>query len=134
MDLNLKAPFLLSLHAGRAMRAHGAGKIVNVADWAGSRPYRGYLPYCVSKAGVLALTQALAKEFAPEVQVNAVAPGPVLLPDGFGQEERERVLRRVPLRRMGSPEDVANAVLFLVEGTDFATGSVVAVDGGQGIV
>jgi len=134
MDLNLKAPFLLSLQVGRAMRARGAGKIVNLVDWAARRPYRHYLPYCVSKAGLLSLTEILAKELAPQVTVNAVAPGPVLMPDDFGEEERQRVLRRVPLGRLGAPEDVVAAVLFLLEGTDFATGTCVAVDGGQGVV
>src|SRR5262245_31304153 len=87
IDVNLKAPFLLSWTIGRAMRARGEGTIVNVADWAGERPYRDYLPYCVSKAGLIGLTKALAKELAPTVRVNAVSPGPVLLPDDFGPEE-----------------------------------------------
>lgn len=133
IDVNLKAPFLLSLEAGRAMRARGGGRIVNIADWAGRRPYRHYLPYCVSKAGLLALTRALAKELAPEVAVNAVAPGPVLPPETFSPEEGERLRRRVPLERLGDPRDVVNAVLFLLEGTDFATGSCVTVDGGREI-
>src|SRR5437016_2597783 len=76
LDTNLKAPFLLAWHIGRGMRARGGGHIVNLADWAGERPYRDYLPYCVSKAGMIGLTRALAKELAPEVQVIEVAPVP----------------------------------------------------------
>lgn len=131
LDANLKGPFLCALHASRLMSQHGGGKIINVADWAGVRPYRDYLPYCVSKAGVIGLTKALAKELAPRIQVNAVAPGPVLPPDHMSAAARRRIAQRVPLQRWGSPQDIANTVLFLIEGTDFMTGSVVCVDGGQ---
>ncbi len=130
LDTNLKGPFLCALYASRLMRRHG-GKIINLADWSGVRPYRDYLPYCVSKAGVIGLTKALAKELAPRVQVNAIAPGPILPPPDMSAATRRRVARRVPLKRWGSPEDIANTVLFLIEGTDFMTGSVVFVDGGQ---
>ena len=131
IDTNLKGPFLCALYASRLMRKHGGGKIINLADWAGVRPYRDYLPYCVSKAGVIGLTKALAKELAPRIQVNAVAPGPILPPAGMRAAERARIAQRVPLKRWGSPQDIANTVLFLIEGTDFMTGSVVFVDGGQ---
>lgn len=131
LDTNLKGPFLCALEASRLMRKHGGGKIINFADWAGVRPYRDYLPYCVSKAGVIGLTKALAKELAPHIQVNAIAPGPVLPPPGMSPAARRRIAARVPLRRWGSPRDIANTVLFLVEGTDFITGSTIFVDGGQ---
>lgn len=131
LDTNLKGSFLCALHASRLMRRHGGGKIVNLADWAGVRPYRHYLPYCVSKAGVIGLTKALAVELAPTIQVNAIAPGPILPPPEMSAAQRRRIARRVPLRRWGSPQDIANTVLFLIEGTDFMTGSVVFVDGGQ---
>src|SRR3990172_571083 len=104
IDVNLKGPFLFAKAAGDRMKAQGSGKIVNIADWAGERTYRHYLPYCVSKAGVVALTKGLALELAPHVQVNAVAPGPVLLPEGMSEEERARVIAATPLRRIGSPE------------------------------
>lgn len=133
LDVNLKAPFLLAWHLGRAMRQRGEGVIVNVADWAGERPYRDYLPYCVSKAGVIGLTKALAKELAPAVRVNAVAPGPVLLPEDFGPEARAAVERATPLRRVGMPEDVARCIRFLVEEADFSTGALFHVDGGRAI-
>lgn len=131
LDTNLKGPFLCALYASRLMRRRGGGKIINLADWAGVRPYRDYLPYCVSKAGVIGLTKALAKELAPSIQVNAIAPGPILPPPGMSRSERQRVIRHVPLQRWGSPQDIANTVLFLIEGTDFMTGSTVFVDGGQ---
>ena len=131
LDANLKGPFLCALYASRLMRRHGGGKIINFADWAGVRPYRDYLPYCVSKAGVIGLTKALAKELAPRIQVNAIAPGPILPPADMSRSARERVARRVPLKRWGSPQDIVNTVLFLIEGTDFMTGSIVFVDGGQ---
>ena len=128
---NLKGPFLCALYASRLMRRRDGGKIIMVADWAGVRPYRDYLPYCVSKAGVIGLTKALAKELAPSIQVNAVAPGPVLPPPGMQPSERARVAARPLLKRWGSPQDIASTVLFLLEGTDFMTGSTVFVDGGQ---
>jgi pteridine reductase len=131
LDVNLKGPFLLSWHLGRAMRARGAGRIVNIADWAAERPYKGYLPYTVSKAGLVCLTKALAKELAPEVAVNAVAPGPVLAPENMGDAEKQAIMRATPLRRFGSPEDVARCVRFLVEEAEFTTGAVFLVDGGR---
>jgi NAD(P)-dependent dehydrogenase (short-subunit alcohol dehydrogenase family) len=130
LDANLKGPFLCALHASRLMRKHG-GKIINFADWAGVRPYRDYLPYCVSKGGIVTLTKALAKELAPRIQVNAIAPGPILPPPDMRAAVKRRIARRVPLKRWGSPEDLVNTVVFLLEGTDFMTGSVVFVDGGQ---
>ncbi|HEX9779742.1 MAG TPA: SDR family oxidoreductase [bacterium] len=130
LDTNARGPFLCALHASRLMARRG-GKIINIADWAGERPYRDYLPYCVSKAAVIGLTRALAKELAPRIQVNAVSPGPVLPPEGMSRTQRARIARAVPLGRWGSPKDIAAAVVFLIEGTDFMTGSVVHVDGGR---
>jgi len=131
LDVNLKGPFLLSWHLGRAMRARGQGRIVNIADWAGERPYVGYLPYTVSKAGLVCLTKALAKELAPEVAVNAVAPGPVLPPEDMSDAEKQAIVRATPLGRLGRPEDVARCVRFLAEEAEFTTGAVFLVDGGR---
>ena len=94
LDVNLKAPFLLAWHLGRAMRTRGRGRIVNLADWAGERPYADYLPYCVSKAGVVSLTKALAKALAPAVQVNAVAPVARLDLPPFRHLGKATVIRR----------------------------------------
>jgi NAD(P)-dependent dehydrogenase (short-subunit alcohol dehydrogenase family) len=131
LNTNLKAPFFLSKFAGAAMRRQGAGKIINIGDWAGIRPYNNYLPYTVSKAGLIGLTRALAKALAPEVQVNCVALGPVMPPDDYDPQEIERLRMATLTKTLGSPEDVARAVLFLCEGTDFATGSTLMLDGGR---
>jgi NAD(P)-dependent dehydrogenase (short-subunit alcohol dehydrogenase family) len=133
LDVNLKAPYLLSWSLGRAMWGRGEGTIVNVVDWAAARPYRHYLPYCVSKAGLVCLTKALAKELAPHVRVNAVAPGPVLLPDDVGEQEAEAIRRATVLRRIGEPDDVARAVRFLIEEATFSTGALLHVDGGRAV-
>jgi pteridine reductase len=131
LDTNLKAPFFLSKFAGLAMRRQGAGKIVNIGDWAGIRPYNNYLPYTVSKSGLIGLTRALAKALAPEVQINCVALGPVMPPDDYDAAEIEKLKRATLTKTLGSPEDVARAVLYLCEGTDFTTGSTLMLDGGR---
>lgn len=130
LQVNLTGPFLCSLHASRLLKRHG-GKIINIADWAGERPYLDYLPYCVSKAGVFALTKGLAKELAPKVQVIAIAPGPILPPPDMSASARARAVKRVPLQRWGEPKDIANTVAFAIEGTDFITGTAIYVDGGR---
>lgn len=132
MDANLKGPFLWSLEVGRHMKKRRiAGKIVMFADWSAIRPYANYLPYCVSKAGVICLTKSLAKALGPKVQVNAIAPGPVLLPPDFTKREIEEVINATVVKRIGSPEDIVNSVLFLIEGSDFITGHTLVVDGGR---
>jgi NAD(P)-dependent dehydrogenase (short-subunit alcohol dehydrogenase family) len=133
LDINLKGSFLCAQAVAPGMITRGEGKIINFADWAGARPYREYLPYCISKAGVIALTQALAQELAPAVQVNCIAPGPILLPEDMDEDERERVIRATPLKRIGSPEDIVQTVLYLIEATDFVTGGTYLVDGGRSI-
>ena len=133
LDTNLKGSFLCAQRAAKVMLKKGRGKIINIADWAGLRPYVNYLPYCVSKAGVIALTKALALELAPKIQVAGIAPGPILLPKNFTKKEAKEVKGNVPLKRIGSPEDIAKTVLFLLEGTDFITGSTLLVDGGESI-
>ena len=130
LGVNLKGPFLLSRRVGEIMLLQGRGKILNLADIGGMRAWAEFLPYSVSKAGLIALTQGLAKALAPAVQVNAIAPGTVLLPEETPSEERERAIRRIPLARLGSPEDVVRAAVYLLE-SDFVTGEVLTVDGGQ---
>jgi len=134
LDTNLKAPFFLSKFAGVAMRRQGAGKIVNLGDWAGIRPYKNYLPYAVSKSALIGLTNALAKELAPEVQVNCIALGMVMPPEDYTSEEVERLVKRTLTKKMGSPQDVARAVMFFCEATDFATGATLTLDGGRLLV
>ena len=128
---NLKGSYLFSIAAGKIMSKQKSGKIINIADWAGLRPYKNYLPYCVSKGGLITLTQALAKSLAPHVQVNAILPGPVLLPDDMSARERKKIIDETPLKRLGSPKDIAAAVRFLIEGSDFITGALLPVDGGR---
>lgn len=129
---NLEGPFWLSAEIGKRMRKAGKGKIVNIADWSAFRPYKHFAPYCAAKGGLVTLTKSLAREFAPQVQANAVAPGPVLPPPDMTDEEKDRVARQTLLGRWGSPRDVANAVIFLVE-NDFVNGTVLFVDGGRSI-
>ncbi len=131
LDTNLKAPFFLAKFAGAAMRRQGAGKIVNIGDWAGIRPYNNYLPYTVSKSGLIGLTRALAKALAPEVQVNCIALGPVMPPEDYDADEIARLANATLTKTLGTPEDVARAVVFMCEGTDFATGATLMLDGGR---
>jgi NAD(P)-dependent dehydrogenase (short-subunit alcohol dehydrogenase family) len=133
MDVNLRAPFLCSLIIGQKMKAQGEGKIINIADWAADRPYSDYLPYCVSKAGLVALTKALAKALAPQVQVNAISPGAVLLAEDFPAQTRQLAIEHTLVKRLGKPMDVVAAVLFLAAGSDFITGSNIIIDGGRSI-
>lgn len=128
---NLKAPFFTAWHAASLMRENGGGKIIFIADWAGFRPYRNYLPYVVSKGGVITMTKAMAKELAPDIAVNAIAPGPVMLPPDFSDEDANKIVDETLLKRLGSPQDIAQSVVYLVAMTDFVTGHVMVVDGGR---
>jgi pteridine reductase len=130
MDLNLRAPFLCCQHAARLMKRAGEGRIVNMADVAAYQPWPGYAAYGISKAGLVMMTKLMARALAPDVLVNAVAPGPVLPPDGVTPEEHRRLAALTPLQRLGEPADVARAVLFLVE-ADYVTGTTIVIDGGK---
>ncbi len=134
MRVNLRAPFLLSREAGKVMLKNGSGAIVNIADVGGIRPWGDFIPYSVSKAGVIMLTQSLAKALAPAVRVNAVAPGPVLLPDDYTEADEAASSGRTLLKRVGRAKDVAETVYFLLTGSDYITGAVVPVDGGRSIL
>lgn len=131
LDVNVKAVFFLSQAVATSMLAQRRGKIVNIIDAHISRPYLRYLPYLVSKSGLLGLTYCLARELAPHIQVNAISPGPVLMQPSWGPEEVQEIIDSVPLHRVGSPEDIASGVVFCVEGSDFMTGAVIPIDGGQ---
>ena len=109
------------------------GKVVNIADLAGLQPWPGFVAHSVSKAGVVMLTKVLALSLAPDVTVNGIAPGAVLVPEDYSAEERERLARSTPLRRLGSPSDVVAALLYLLEGGDFVTGEILVADGGRHI-
>ena len=129
--LNLRAPFFLSQAAARVMGDRG-GAIVNIADLAAFETWRNYVPHSITKAGIVQMTRALAHALAPKIRVNAIAPGPVLLPEGWTQEQADKLIATTPLGRLGSPEDVAQAVLYLLS-ADYVTGETIIVDGGRHI-
>jgi len=128
MALNLRALFLLARDYG-SLRGGRGGQIVAIADSGARELWPGYLAHCVSKAGVLTLVQALAKAMAPKFRVNAVVPGPVLLPEGVSSAEREAIRGRTLLGRLGEPRHVAEAVEFLLA-CDYATGAILDITGG----
>jgi len=133
MGTNLRAPLFLAQAAAPELRRR-AGMIVNIVDIHGLRPLRDHTVYCTAKAALIMLTRALARELAPQVRVNAIAPGAVLWPEhGMDDERRERILEQTPLQRPGSPEDIGRAVLFFATDAPFVTGQVLAVDGGRSI-
>jgi pteridine reductase len=130
---NLKAPLFLAQAAAAALRER-SGLIVNLADIHGMRPLRRHPVYSVAKAGLIMLTKSLARELGPQVRVNAIAPGPVMWPeDGLDDVLREEIISRTALKRIGSAEDVARAVLFFASAAPFVTGQILAVDGGRSI-
>jgi NAD(P)-dependent dehydrogenase (short-subunit alcohol dehydrogenase family) len=133
MDTNAKAPFFLAQRAARLMRSHGAGKIINIADVAGEVVWPSHLPYSVSKAALIAVNRGLAKAYAPEIQVNAIAPGPILFPEHYSEEQKQTAISRTLLKRAGVPQDIVNAVVFLIE-NDYITGELIHVDGGRHIM
>jgi len=130
MDVNARAPLLLAKALHRLL-ARSAGSIVNVADVGGGLvPWRGFAAYAASKAALVRLTECLALELAPDVRVNAVAPGTVLWPESSPAARRRELAARIPLGRAGTPADVAGAVRFLAD-APFVTGAVLPVDGGR---
>jgi NAD(P)-dependent dehydrogenase (short-subunit alcohol dehydrogenase family) len=129
MSLNLQAPFFLAQAAAPHLkRAHGA--IVNIADLAAFETWPAYLPHGISKAGVVHMTRSLARVLAPDVRVAGVAPGTVLLPDGWSEDGAEHLRTTTPLERNGSPKDVTDTVLFILD-SDYLTGETIIVDGGR---
>jgi NAD(P)-dependent dehydrogenase (short-subunit alcohol dehydrogenase family) len=127
-DVNVKAAVLAAQAAAPHMRRRGGGAIVNVASVGGLRPWRAYLPYCASKAALVMATRCLALAFAPEIRVNAIAPG-ILDPPGASPELRARI----PLGRFGGHEDAVRATLFLAAGAGYTTGEVLTLDGGRAL-
>ncbi len=130
---NLKAPFFLAQAAAPWLRTR-AGSIVNIVDIHAERPLKGFPVYSISKAGLAALTGALAKELAPHVRVNGVSPGAILWPErGLSEARKAEILERIPLQRAGQPEDIARAALFLLRDAPYVTGQVLSVDGGRSL-
>jgi pteridine reductase len=131
---NARAPLFLAQAAAPALRA-ARGAIVNIIDIYAQRPLPGHAVYCMAKAALAMMTLALARELAPEVRVNGVAPGAVLWPEsGKAYADQTELIARTPLQRTGAPEDVAAAVLFLLRDARFTTGQILAVDGGRSLV
>ena len=127
--LNLRAPFFLSQAAARVMGDRG-GVIVNIADLAAFETWKGYIPHAITKAGIVQMTRGLAHALAPKIRVNAVAPGSVLLPEGWTQDQADKLISTTPLKRLGSADDVAQAVMYLIC-ADYVTGETIIVDGGR---
>lgn len=130
--LNLRAPYLLSLAVGRRMQARGEGSIVNMASTGGLRPYAKHLAYSVSKAGLIMTTRALAVAMAPEVTVNAIAPGVLWLDESDDAAPSRPAPERIPAQEYGDADDVADALLYLAT-APYVTGQVIAVDGGWSV-
>ncbi len=131
---NLKAPFFLSQAAAPYLKRSG-GCIVNIADVHAQRPLKNYPIYSAAKAGLIMLTQSLARELGPEVRVNAIAPGTILWPEHeLDDALKEQILERVPQKRSGEPLDIARTVLFLIRDAHYISGQVIAVDGGRSVV
>jgi NAD(P)-dependent dehydrogenase (short-subunit alcohol dehydrogenase family) len=133
LDINLKGPFLLSQAVAPHMVAQNKGLIINITDLSAFQVWPGYTHHAASKAGLVSLTKSLAVELAPAVRVNAIAPGTVLLPDDHTPEKKKWAVENSLLQRVGSPEDVAQLVAYLIE-NDFTTGAVFFVDGGRSLV
>src|SRR5262245_13031773 len=131
MGTNLKVPLFLSQAAATHLKAR-EGLILNIADIHGQRPLRYHTVYSPAKAGLIMLTQSLARELAPQVRVNAIAPGPVEFPEkGLTDEMRQAIIDKTLLKRRGSPEDIARAALFFASEAPYVTGQILAVDGGR---
>jgi pteridine reductase len=131
MESNLKAPLFLSKAAAPELSRQG-GSIINIIDIYAERPRKDYVVYSMSKAGLLAMTKSLARELAPDIRVNGVAPGAILWPENENDEQgNQEILDKTALKRSGEPKDIANAVLFLLRDAPYITGQMLPVDGGR---
>lgn len=137
MDINLLGPVLVCAEFARIVLSQQSpepenpvGKIINLVDVGGIRPWANYTVYCASKAGLIAATKSMAKELAPAICVNGVAPGVIAWPEGFGQEDKKRQLKFIPAGRIGYTSEITSAIIFLLE-NDYITGQVLNVDGGR---
>lgn len=127
-DVNLKAAFFCCQQGAKLMRNTGGGRIVNISSLGGIRPWAEHVHYCASKAGVIMLTRALAKAWAPEITVNSVAPG--VIPFGEPDERAQQMINASPAKRAGTADEIADGVVFFLSATNFVTGQTIAIDGG----
>jgi pteridine reductase len=133
LGTNLKVPMFLAQAAVPALR-ESRGLILNIVDIHALRPLRDYTVYCTAKAGLHMLTRSLAKELGPQIRVNGISPGPVLWAEGQGDpKQREKIIERTILKRMGEPADIARTALFFAAQAPFITGQILAVDGGRSV-
>lgn len=132
MAVHFESPLLITQALAPLLKA-AKGHVICMADILADRPWPQFMAYCASKAALVNLTKSLARQLAPEVTVNAIAPGVVAWPAGYPEAEKEKYLARVPLARSGSPEDVAELVAFLCDGGKYITGQIIPLDGGRSI-
>ncbi len=133
LNTNLKAPYFLAQHAAAPLR-RTTGCIINIVDIHSQRPLKGFPIYSISKAGLAMMTMSLAKELGPEIRVNGVSPGAILWPENEPDEAaKEAIIERTLLKRQGTPEDIAQAVHFLIERADYMSGQILSVDGGRSL-
>lgn len=130
VNTNLKAPLFLSQLAAESLRLN-KGCIINITDIHANRPLRSHSIYSITKAGLIMLTQSLAKEMAPSIRVNAISPGIILWPDDMDEEKKNKILDETMMKRTGNLEDITKAVLFLIQDADYITGQVLNIDGGR---
>ena len=133
LSVNLKIPFFLMQHFGPKMKLQGAGKIINLGDIAGQRPYLSYLPYSVAKAGIAGITRAFARALAPEVQVNSISPGTILFPESYDEPKKKELIARIPARRAGTVQELLNTIDFLLSDVDYITGQDIVMDGARSL-
>lgn len=131
--INLKIPFFIAQKAGLFMKHQGFGKIINIGDTSGLNPWPGYLPYSLTKSGIIAMTKGLAKALSPEVLINCINPGPVLIPDDYSNNDIQKAIDKTLLKKTGTADDIVQTVKYLIEGSDYITGSIINVDGGRSI-
>lgn len=133
LGINLKGPFFCAQAAARIMQRKKRGRIINISSLGGLQAWPKYMHYCSSKAGLIMLTRCLAKALAPNISVNSVAPGTILFPGEKRGPETTNIIRAIPLKKSGRPEDIAGMVLYLATHGEFITGQVFVVDGGKSI-
>ncbi len=132
IDTNLKAPLFLSQLAAPSLRKH-KGCIINLTDIHAIRPLARHTIYSISKSGLVTLTQSLAKELAPSIRVNAIAPGAIAWPENIVEDEKQKIMKQIPLNRTGELDDIAKTALFLIQDADYITGQIINVDGGRSL-